>query len=218
MRIVATSDTHIPVAKGFIPDGDVFFHSGDLCKTGYPDDFESMLDWLNELPHPLKYFTPGNHDFHLQVYPGPALQQLRSVGVTVLGLPGNDNFMSAKLPNGMSVVAFPYVHNLPRWAFNISVNGLYEVIRNQERHDIVLSHSPIYGILDEPKPGIHTGSRPLKDYLHYHRPSYWFNGHIHEGYGHEEVEFNDGRKCQVYNVAACDRTYTHTNQPVVLDL
>ena len=89
MRIVATSDTHHVVDVSTIPDGDVFMHCGDLCRTGYPDDFECQLEWLAKLPHKTKLFTPGNHDFHLQVYPGPALQQLREVGVWVVGLPGN---------------------------------------------------------------------------------------------------------------------------------
>lgn len=39
MRIVATSDTHFVPVQGWIPDGDVFVHAGDLMQDGYPSEW-----------------------------------------------------------------------------------------------------------------------------------------------------------------------------------
>jgi Predicted phosphoesterases, related to the Icc protein len=213
MRIVATSDTHYTVDVKTIPDGDVFMHCGDLMRTGYPSDFEKQLEWLAELPHEIKLFTPGNHDFHLKVYPGPALQQLRDVGVWVVGLPGNENYSTYKLPNGMNVLGLPYVTNLPRWAFNETDAYLGEFLARQRSIDIVMSHAPPKHILDSPKPGINVGIQAYRDFARYHKPEHWFFGHIHECYGHE-VQFGT----EFWNVAMCDRSYKHSNPAVVVDL
>lgn len=213
MRLVATSDTHFKVDTTTIPDGEVFIHCGDLMRTGYPSDFEDQLDWLNELPHKMKLYTPGNHDFHLQVYPGPALQQLRDVGVTVIGLPGNDNYASIALPNGMKVLGVPYVTNLPRWAFNGGEDQILRYLYKMGYHDIIMSHAPVRGILDEPIPKKHVGIAAFRTYVETFRPKHWFFGHIHECYGTETVD-----ETKFYNVAMCDRNYTHANPPMVLDL
>lgn len=220
MRLVATSDTHVPVDPSIIPDGDVFIHAGDLMTTGYPDDFSQQLEWLAELPHPIKLYTPGNHDFQLMVYPGPALQDLRRVGVTVLGLPGNEQYYTSTLPNGLTVLGLPYVTNLPRWAFNLSRNeelDLVETIRHKsyKRADIIMSHSPVKGILDLSARGHQQAGmdayRTLVD-EEIVSPKLWFSGHIHEAYGHTNYKGID-----FYNVSLCDRGYKHINPPIVLD-
>jgi Icc-related predicted phosphoesterase len=213
MRIVATSDTHHVVKKGWIPDGDVFIHAGDLMRTGYPDDFARQLEWLRELPHNVKLFVPGNHDFHLQVYPGPALQQLRDAGVWVIGLPGNDSYATYTLENGMTVLGLPYVVNLPRWAFNSTEPEIKKHLQKMGKHDIVVSHTPPYSFGDN----INGESRGIVEYRRYaviHRPKHWISGHIHEGYGSRKNDFGT----EFHNVAMCNRNYEHANSPMVIDL
>lgn len=221
MRLVVTSDTHTRVdVKKMIPDGDVFLHVGDLMNTGYHDDFKEQLEWLAELPHKIKLYVPGNHDFHLQVYPGPALQDLRRVGVTVLGFPGNHDFETSILPNGMKVLGLPYVEDLPRWAFSKTNAEYYNLMRRSlAMHtdvDIIASHSPPFSILDATASG---HSRGIPEYFDHicssgtTRPKYWFCGHVHEAYG--ELDYNG---IKFYNVAMSDRMGNHTNPPVVLDI
>ncbi len=213
MRVVAISDTHFKVDVSTIPDGDVLIHCGDLCTTGYPADFEQQLEWLAELPHKTVLYTPGNHDFHLQVYPGPALQQLREVGVWVVGLPGNENYSTYKLPNGMTVLGLPYVTGLPRWAFNETEAYLGDFLARQRGIDIVMSHAPPKFIRDSPKPGTHVGIEAYRSFARHRRPKHWFFGHTHECYGHE-MQF----ETDFWNVAMCDRSYKHANPAVVIDL
>lgn len=212
MRLVATSDTHKKVDIAFIPDGDVFVHAGDLMTTGYPDDWKEQLEWLAALPHKKKLYIPGNHDFHIQVYPGPALQELRKAGVTVIGLPGNDRFAYHILENGMMLLGLPFVKNLPRWAFNQEESEVEDYLNRMPGCAIVVSHSPIYKILDGDGT-FHAGMRCYRKYLEKYNPRYWIHGHIHEAYGHERIGNTD-----VYNVAMCDRQHNHVNQPLILDL
>ena len=214
MRLVATSDTHYPVdVKKWVPDGDVFVHAGDLMLTGYPSDFEEQLDWLAELPHKHKLLIPGNHDFHLEVYPGPALQQLRKAGVMVVGLPGNEDYESLKLPNEMTLLGVPYVTNLPRWSFNSTEERIWDFMRRKGYHDIIVSHAPIHRVLDTLPNNRSVGSEAFRAYARHYKPKHWIHGHIHECYG--------ASKCygtNVYNVAMCNGDYVHANPPLVLDL
>lgn len=214
MRLVVTSDTHHPVGLKFIPNGDIFIHAGDLMNTGYPEDFHKCIQWLAELPHKTKIFVPGNHDFHMMNYPGPALQELRRIGVTVIGLPGNTNFATYKLENGMSILGLPFVTGLDRWAFNTTEQKIWKYIDGMGRHDIIISHAPAYGILDKlniTKESV--GIKAYRNYLTKYKPAIWCHGHIHEAYGAHIAE-----KCKFFNVAMCDRKHRHVNPPIVIDL
>jgi len=51
-RFVCISDTHCRTFD--VPYGDVLLHGGDLTNTGTLADFEKTVDWLCELPHPIK--------------------------------------------------------------------------------------------------------------------------------------------------------------------
>lgn len=216
LRIVATSDTHKPVNPTEIPDGDVFIHAGDIMTTGYPDEWKWALEWLAALPHKTKLFVPGNHDFHLQVYPGPALQDMRRAGVTVVGLPGNTEYASYVLPNGKRVIGLSHVTNLPRWAFNSTENEISQYLASipSNSADIIVSHAPINGYLDtSARNGQHTGIVAYRSYMERLKPTIWIHGHIHEEYGHIKVD-----DCDIYNVAMSGRSGNHINSPIVLDI
>lgn len=221
MRIVVTSDTHTVVDPTLIPDGDVFIHAGDLMTTGYPSDWERCTDWLSRLPHKEKIYIPGNHDFHLKVYPGPALQDLRKIGVTVIGLPGNDNFLFHTLPDGKKLLGLPFVIELQRWAFNTTEEELSRYLNDVVFKmappvvDIVVTHSPIHGYLDHSnRSNSSVGIKAYSELLARLKPKWWFHGHIHEQYGHHKHV--DG--CDIYNVSMSDREERHSNSPIVLDI
>lgn len=215
MKIVATSDTHFVPVQGWIPDGDVFIHAGDLMQDGYPSEWPSRVEWLASLKHKTKIFVCGNHDFHLDVYPGPALQNLRSAGVLVVGRPAFRDIV--QLPNGMKLLGLPGVANLRNWASNWDASDLIKYVYSfkSERADIVVSHSPIKGILDwsEHDKGGHVGIHEYWTILRDCRPKVWIHGHIHEAYG---TTIRDG--CEFYNVAMCNRRYEHQNPPMVIDI
>lgn len=228
MRLIATSDTHVKVDTTFIPDGDVFIHAGDLMTTGYPDDWKEQLEWLAELPHEHKFYVPGNHDFHIMLYPGPALQDMRRIGVMVLGFPGNHRFRTARLPNGLVLGGCPFVPGLDnRWAFG---EKFFESFGEQpeivvmdllQKCDILVTHSPIRGILDKSdRNNEHAGSYEFRSALsrvaklETLRTRQWIHGHIHERYG---SDIDPETLMKIYNVAMCDRENQHVNPPLVID-
>lgn len=206
MRIVCTSDTHFAFSADKIPDGDVFIHAGDLMYTGYFDEWHSRVESLAALPHKVKLFVPGNHDLHVQNYTGPANQDLRKAGVRMLGT--HPNHMAYKLENGKVVLGLPFVTNLPGWAYNRTEEELEAMVPYLPRADMVVSHSPPAGILDNG-----YGAKAWLMYLMNQRPEHWLVGHIHESYGEDAR-----RGCNFYNACMCDRAYAQSNKPIVFDL
>lgn len=214
MKLVATSDTHFFVDPSIIPIGDVFVHAGDLMDRGYESEWKDLLSWLEALPHERKFLVPGNHDFHLLNYPGPALQELKWIGVEVIGHPLSNK--KVILDNGMVMVGSPWVTTLQRWAFNTDEQAVHDYMMELGPADIVISHSPIYGYLDEVNViggKLHTGIKAYEEYRQKFNPLVWIHGHIHEGYGHIKVDNTD-----IFNVCLCDINYKHRNHPLVLEL
>ena len=213
MRIVATSDTHFPINPLKVPKGDVFVLAGDMMYTGYLGEWFPRIDAIAQLDHPLKILVPGNHDIHLQHYPGPALGELRARGITVVGPPSTKYANKITLPNGMTLGACPYVTNLPRWAFNADETFIWDYLDTMGRVDILVAHSPPRGCLDRgDSPGSHWGTAALRKYITRYQPELLICGHVHEGYGTMKVE-----RTTVANVANCDVDYEQVNPPMVFD-
>lgn len=221
MRIVATSDTHKPFDADMIPDGDVFIHGGDLMYTGYPDEWNGVLESLRALPHKRKILIPGNHDFHIQNYEGVARAELRRAGVELVG-----TSRPVVEVGGLKLLGLPYVTGIPGWAYNVEDEWYYahlnECTAREGPFDIVVSHAPMYAVLD----AIHPEAKEWRDQIHVgthaanrwfnkleQKPRVWINGHIHESYGREL-----GTETAFFNVAMCDRDYEQTNKPMVIDL
>lgn len=207
MKIVATSDTHFPYDEkdGLIPDGDLLIHAGDLMYTGYPDEWLPNLTWLGNMRHKRKIFVPGNHDFHVQNYMGPAYQDCRKRKIQLIANKAYD--LTVELPNKMLLLGLPWVTQLPGWAFNETEESLNDFVRSLPKADIVVSHSPPKGIADIND----WGCRAWRLYQVMHKPEIWICGHIHEAYGehaHNGTSF--------FNVAMCDRDYLQVNPAMVI--
>ncbi|HUB34797.1 MAG TPA: metallophosphoesterase [Bryobacteraceae bacterium] len=51
---------------------------------------------------------------------------------------------------------------------------------------VLVCHAPPYGTaLDQIRPGLHAGSRSVREFLEAHHPEWFFCGHIHEAQGAE---------------------------------
>jgi Icc-related predicted phosphoesterase len=68
--------------------------------------------------------------------------------------------------------------------------------------DLLISHGPPRGILDKNRGWYSCGSRSLLEAVLDNRPKHTVVGHIHEGYGHFNL---DGQK--FYNVSQLDDMY-----------
>ena len=221
MKLLVTSDTHFPFDPRDWPAADVFIHCGDLMYTGYPDEWQSRKDSLAAVPAKEKLLVPGNHDYHCQNYRGIACAELRREAKTRM-LDGQVPIH--KLPNGMNLLALPYVTGLSGWAYDRREDWLLDhinLITDEFQIDVVATHQPMYGMLDAIHPDKKGYAQERVGSLAYakwfeqrkQKPLLWFHGHIHESYGHE---VRDG--CHFYNVAQCDRKYEQNNEPVLLEI
>lgn len=220
-RIVATSDTHFPFGK--LPDGDILIHAGDLMMTGGPGEWYPRLESLSAQPHKHKIYVPGNHDYYVSDYEGIARAELRRAGITLAGTTGSNMLVEVA---GLKILGLPWVTNLDGWAYNVSelwLRDYMEFVATPAKADIIISHSPVYGIRDAILPEIpnyyrqrHVGCMAYNYWFHQPhvvRPQAWICGHIHESHGSEQYE-----NTTFYNVAMCDRDYKQTNPAVIIEV
>jgi Icc-related predicted phosphoesterase len=58
---------------------------------------------------------------------------------------------------------------------------------------VLVCHCPPYGTaLDQVRPGVHAGSRSVREFIEKHQPAWFFCGHIHEAAG-TEIEMGGTR-------------------------
>lgn len=213
MRLVATSDTHFPFDASRVPDGDVFVLAGDFMYEGTPAEWKPRVESLAALPHKIKIYVPGNHDYFPFHYRGVARSQLRRAASTLLV----DDYDPMVMVDGVRFLCIPYVTGLHGWAYNREEADVYRWIKQATEDavpDVIISHSPPYQIRDAVG-NQHYGCMAFNKWFYEPgpKPKVWICGHIHDSYGHERV---DG--CDFYNVAMCDEKYQQTNQPMVIDL
>lgn len=225
MKILATADTHFPFERlEQLDEADLLIHAGDLMYSGYVDEWYPRLKSFQKQQRDIpRLFVPGNHDLHVQNYQGPAVQELRRVGMRTLGLTPEYSLVARG-----SIVFFglPWVTNLPGWAFNRDETWIYDYLQQfneiRDTIDVVISHAPMYGILDAIRPEKfqtrdqqHVGCMAYQKWFEEgnKKPRVWISGHIHENYGTTEVE-----GCRFYNVAMCDRNYEQVNPPMLIEV
>ena len=210
MRVVCVSDTHLFHLQSsmVIPDGDVLLHAGDTTRRGSLDEIAMFNAWFSAQPHPHKVFVAGNHDFGFEQQPlaaqamlDPAIHYLQDAEVTVAGL---------------RIWGSPWQPRFFDWAFNLdrgpTIRAKWRLI--PDGVDVVITHGPPMGILDQTTRGVAAGCQDLFDELTTRvKPRLHLFGHIHEGYGRED---RDG--IAFVNASTCDVRYRAVQRPIVVDL
>ena len=180
-----------------LPPGDVLLHAGDLSINGSEVEIQEQLSWLSTQPHTYKVIIAGNHDVlfdqaFLDAYPERKY--------------GNPDASASKLDFGSiiylcdnsTVLEFPK-HGAGR---KLSIYGspttpqygcsAFQVPRSKDvwsgtipdGTDILLTHGPPLGHLDG---GLRGGCVNLTGEIARTRPRLVAFGHIHVGYGKEEL-------------------------------
>lgn len=190
--------------------------------SGKEDEWSSRLESLAKLPHKQKMLIPGNHDRFIDYDLGLASHELEKAGVELLGISERWGILF----NGAvfcTVLCLPFVTNLPTWAFNRSEEWLKEYMKQfTEAPDIVVSHAPMFGILDgafrnfliNGRPKEHIGCKAYRNWFNKLdvKPKLWVCGHVHEAYGKTEH-----MGCKVWNVSMCNRDDKQVNPPMIVD-
>jgi Icc-related predicted phosphoesterase len=224
MRIVMASDTHGQHNSIRIPDGDIIIHAGDLTPSGQIGEVAAAAKWLGSLPHRYKITIAGNHDLLFERSPTEATSIMRSAGVTYL----QDARISIE---GLSIYGSPWQPEFMHWAFNVPRG---EIARYWDEIpgglDVLITHGPPYGILDQRIPAgmrrlapwedeegfagsDHLGCEELLAAVRRTKPRVHVFGHIHRGYG----TIQSGNTT-FYNASLCNEDYEPVHKPWVIDL
>lgn len=224
MKIILISDTHGLHNSIRIPHGDVLIHAGDLSSSGTDSQVAEAAKWLGSLSHRHKIAIAGNHDFLFERQPSRAAALLRSAGVTYL----RDSGISI---DGLSIYGSPWQPEFMHWAFNVPRGQLAKYWRQIPKGlDILITHGPPYGILDQRvPPGIrrhaswedeepfagsdHVGDEELLAAVKQAKPRVHVFGHIHSGYGTTQ-----NQDTAFYNASLCDEDYEPIREPWVIDV
>ncbi|RUS21884.1 Metallo-dependent phosphatase-like protein [Endogone sp. FLAS-F59071] len=237
IRFVCMSDTHNNIKYDFqIPEGDVFIHAGDLTRTGKLSDCERTLQWLKELPHPIKLVIAGNHDltFDTEHYEKTwqhwhdkkeddgmikrLYRQANEYGVFYLE---DEMFTLPPEYGGFKCWGAPWQPEFFSWGFNLE-RGPKIAAKWAEiplDTDILITHGPPANHLSYTMDGIDAGCEDLLDRIKTVRPRAHIFGHIHEGYGFDFGTATERTEGILFvNASTCTLRYRPTNPPIVFDL
>lgn len=205
-KIICISDTHDHDLRDLdIPDGDILIHSGDATGSGTMNSIIAFNHQLGCLPHPIKIFTPGNHDWLFQTDQSLARTIMTNAKVLI---------NESTVINGLQFYGSPATPWFFDWAFNYQrgsdIKRFWDAI--PENTDILITHGPPYGILDE----VRSKNVGCQDLLHRVldiRPKLHVFGHIHASYGEYK-----GISTHFVNASICNESYYPVNKPIVINL
>ena len=209
-KIVCLSDTHNCHDRIAVPDGDILIHSGDATIHGSIEEIIAFNDWFAKLPHPRKIFVAGNHDRLFETSTQTARTLLDS---SIYYLQD-----SAIEIENLKIYGSPWQPRFFDWAFNLSrgreLAEKWKLIPSDT--DILITHGPPFGILDEVKNQYsieNAGCEELLKKIEQIRPQLHVFGHIHSGYG---ITKNFG--VHFVNASNCDENYLPVNPPLIVRL
>lgn len=183
MKIVALSDTHNlhrhygRAPFGVMPDGDVLIHCGDATTHGTLEEFEVFARWFSQQPHRHKIFVPGNHDRCLEGMPSAVVRDQ---------YPGFSYLVDDAVEiEGVLFYGAPHVRRHHDFAFQIDDDEQAERIwrRIPIGVDVLITHSPPFGVLDVGHGEEHIGCPVLATAVENLHPRLHLFGHAHESFG-----------------------------------
>lgn len=206
MKFVIISDTHGQHRELQLPKGDVIIHAGDFCDFGNQDEMYDFLNWYKELDFKYKILIAGNHDFFAAEHPKQFLEHLPKE-ITYL----NDNGLTI---NDIKIWGSPVQPDLVGWAFGkkrgVEMRYHWDLIPRDV--DILVTHSPPFGILDKSRSGQSLGCEMLTQRLGKLNPTFHIFGHIHASYGMEMIG-----NTTFINASNMNSTKGLVNPPVILN-
>ncbi|MEO2072892.1 MAG: metallophosphatase domain-containing protein [Zunongwangia sp.] len=181
MRLISISDTHNKHKDLDIPKGDFLIHCGDFTEGGSRSETLDFLEWFSKQPHKHKILIGGNHDFFLEKYSTKiedifpsSIHYLKDNGITI------ENY---------KIWGSPYTPGNGNWAFNRergrSIRKKWSLI--PKNTDILITHTPPYGILDESKTYKNIGCEELLKKIVDIKPDLHLFGHVHDDFGKKSI-------------------------------
>ncbi|MCI6840308.1 MAG: metallophosphoesterase [Prevotella sp.] len=197
MKILHLSDTHgCHHRLRDLPDADIVVHSGDFCMVGTEQEAIDFLNWFCDLPYRHKIFICGNHDDCLY-------------GAKVDGLDPNVHYLC----NSVIEIDGLKLYGVPMFMGDcVTDRQSRNYARVPDDTDILITHSPVYGILDFDD-NINYGSEELLHRMSALNLKALLFGHIHAQHGlikQSGIIFSNG--------AIMNSTYDSLNAPNIIEI
>lgn len=197
MKILHLSDTHSRHRSlRNLPDADVVVHSGDFCMVGTEAEAIDFMNWFCDLPYAHKIFICGNHDDCLY-------------GANINGLDANVHYLCN---SGVEIDGVKF-YGVPMFMGDcVTDRQQRNIARIPADTDVLITHSPAYGILDFDD-NINYGDEQLLAKVMETQPRLHLFGHIHTQHGitsHHDITFSNG--------AIMNGDYTNLNTPNLLTI
>lgn len=208
MKFVAIADTHGKHWSLILPPGDTLIHAGDFSMKGDKDEVVDFLTWFKKQDFEHKVLIAGNHDFFFEKESEENIQQVLPKNVIYL----KDNTAQIK---GINIWGSPVTPWFFNWAFNRyrgdPIKRYWDLIPLDT--DILITHGPIFRILDTNLEGQHVGCKDLFNKVQEIKPKVHICGHIHEAYGTV-----DKFGIKFINASVVNEKYELINAPIEFEL
>jgi Icc-related predicted phosphoesterase len=182
LLIDCIADTHNTHHKVNLPGGNILIHAGDSTLSGKIQEAIPFLDWFMDQNYQYRVLIPGNHDFIYERNFSLMEEECKKRNIILL----NDSGIHLE---GIPIWGSPITPWFYDWAFNRErgkeIKVHWDLIPKET--EILVTHGPPYGILDEVKTewGIKSqGCEELLKKINQTEIKLHVFGHIHEGQGH----------------------------------
>ena len=215
MKIVFVSDLHgnliddIPPCDILCICGDISKHTRSIYETANWFNLK-VKKWLNDIPAGEVCIIAGNHD---EIF---YRKDLLDTDFRWHYL--EDKSIEIK---GLKIYGTPWTSIFLNWYFMKSEEQLKQVFDNiPEDTDILMTHGPPLGILDQPigRNLKHIGSLSLKEVILKKKIPHTAFGHIHGSGGRSLEVLHDEKYLNFYNCSILNEHYKITNKPIVKEL
>jgi len=206
MKIVTISDTHGMHRSLNMPDGDVLIHAGDFCSRGSLENVSEFNEWLGGLNYKHKIVIAGNHELCLE----RDAEKAEALITNAIYLKD-----TSVVIDGVKFYGAPWQPYFFNWAFNLQrgaeLKEKWDLIDSDT--DVLITHGPPHGYLDETFKGEHVGCEELVKVVRRIKPKFHVFGHIHYGYGSVRIGVTT-----FVNASTCTEGYEPVNEPLVFDV
>jgi predicted phosphodiesterase len=208
-KIVFISDTHGKhklIPKNDLGDGDLIIHAGDVSELGGNYEIKIFLDWFSELPFEHKIFIAGNHDFWFE-HNFEISKKYKEKNVHYL----YENCIEI---DNIKIFGTPWQPEFLGWAFNLPRNSKElddKWNKIPKGIDILITHNPIFGILDNIK-NDKMGCELLYKKVFEIKPKIHVFGHNHINYG--KFEKNG---ILFLNASVLNEKCYQVNKPIIIN-
>ena len=217
MIIDCISDLHGNFPK--LSGGDILIVAGDLTARDSFYEHVNFIYWLELQSYDKKIWISGNHDRTAEAEVEPYTWTINEELIYLCD--SGTEYKNLKIWGSPWTKTFKGINSLCT-AFTLenekALDEKWDLIPDDI--DILITHSPPFGILDKTLGNFHVGSTSLLEKVTKVKPALHVFGHIHESYGKKELilKNNQGlienKKTTFINASHVNEKYAPVNKPM----